>query len=261
MTAIRQTTLALGLLLMPFAGQAALAATPVEPGDYDVCIAMIDKNADKALAYARAWKPHAGEDRLAAIHCEALALSALGRAEEAAARFEDVATGLSTAPNDAQADAFTQAANAWLIAGDMTKAKAAMDNAVTLQRTPEHLMDRAQMRALARDWDGVRSDTGEVLAELPSDADALALPAAALDALGYPKAALADGERAVSIAPHNLDALLARGRARAVLGNVAGARADWQDVIRFAKATGRDDDPAAQAAKDYLKTSGAPSTP
>jgi tetratricopeptide (TPR) repeat protein len=256
MTTIRQTALALSLLLFPLAAQAADAGAPVESGDYDVCVAMIDKDAGKALAYAKAWEPHAGQDRLAALHCEALALSALGHDTEAAARFEEVATSLSTAPNDAQADAYTQAANAWLIAGDMTKAKAAMDNAVTLQRTPEHLMDRAQVRALAKDWEGVRSDTGEVLAELPSDADALALRSTALAELGYPKAALADGERAVSIAPHNLDALLARGRARAAMGNVAGARTDWQDVIRFAKTTGRPDDPAAQAAQDYLKKSG-----
>lgn len=253
MKTIRQSALALGLILLPFA---AHGAEPVERGDYDVCIGMIDTSADKALAYARAWEPHAGEDKLAALHCEALALSALGRDKEAAARFEEVADGLSAAPNDAQADAYTQAANAWLIASDLARAKAAMDKAVTLQRTPEHLMDRAQLRALAQDWDGVRSDTGEVLAELPSNADALALRSTALDALGFPKAALADGERAVSIAPHNLDALLARGRARAKLGNVAGARTDWQDVIRFAKATGRGDDPAVQAAREYLKKSG-----
>ncbi|HEX7776106.1 MAG TPA: hypothetical protein VF449_06220 [Parvibaculum sp.] len=255
MTTIRQTALTLGFILIPFAAFAADAA-PAEPGDYDVCVSMIDKAADKALAYAKAWEPHAGQDKLAALHCEALALSALGRDVDAANLFDEVAAALSAAPNDAQADAYTQAANAWLIAGDMTKARAAMDNAVTLQRTPAHLMDRAQVRALAKDWDGVRSDTGEVLAELPSDADALALRSTALSELGYPKAALADGERAASIAPHNLDALLARGRARAAMGNVAGARTDWQDVIRFAKATGRADDPAAQAAQDYLKKSG-----
>ncbi len=244
-------------LMLPPAAALAAPSTMTPARDYDICIAQVSTHADKALVYARAWKTEAGANALAALHCEALALSALGRDAEAASTFSQVALNMNDAPKEARAEAYAQAADAWLLADDPGRARIAIDQALALDPAADYLLRRADIRALSKDWEGVRVDTGEVLAELPTSAEALTLRATALRNLGYPKAALADAERAGAIAPHNLAALLERGRMRAANGNVAGARSDWEDVVRFARETGRSDDPAAAAARDYLKK-GAP---
>lgn len=252
MFTFRQTLIAACLATLPFA-PASLAAQKAATQDYDTCLALAHKDPEKALAYARAWRPDAGADGPASLHCEALALSALGRNAEAASTFSQVALNMADAPVEARAEAYAQAADAWVIAEDLGRARIAIDQALALQANATYLLARANIRALAKDWDGARVDAGEVLAELPTSVEALTLRAAAFRNLGYPKPALADAERAVGIAPHNLAALLERGRMRAANGNVAGARTDWEDVIRFAKATGRSDDASAVAAREYLK--------
>lgn len=236
---------------------ASLFATPALAGepDYESCLALIDQNAGKALAYARDWKAHDGGD--AALHCEALAQFALGHADEAAGLLSDLAGRMSAAPAEARAEVAAQAGNAYALAANPEKAEAAFGEAIGLMPAePAYRLGRARVRALERKWEGVRSDAGEALAENPSSVEALTLRATALRNLGYPKAALADAERAVSIAPHDLDALLERGRVRAESGNVAGARADWEDLIRFAKTMNRGDDPSVAAAQELLKKSG-----
>lgn len=232
-----------------------LAAAEARAADYERCTALLEEDAARARAYARDWKARDGGD--AALHCEALALSALGEVDEAATALGDLAGRMSGAPAAARAEIYAQAGNAWALAANLAKAEAAFDEAVTLAPAAfPYRLGRARVRALRGNWEGVRIDAGEALAESPSSAEALTLRAAALRNLGYPKAALGDAERAVSITPHNLEALIERGRVRAATGNVPGARADWQDVLRFAKATGRSDDPSAQAARDYLKRPG-----
>ncbi|HEY4343605.1 MAG TPA: hypothetical protein VGN05_04615 [Parvibaculum sp.] len=254
MLTIRQTLFAAALAatLTPFAARAAM----VPVGDYDTCVALVQSNAAKALTYARAWRPHAGAQAPAALHCEALALSALGRAAEAATAFSQVALNMESAPKEARAEAYAQAADAWVLADDLARARTAIDQALALDPDSQYLIARGNIRALAKDWEGARVDAGEVLAELPTSVDALTLRAAALRHLGYPKAALADAERAASIAPHDLAALLERGRLRVANGNVAGGRNDWADVVRFAKETGRPKDPSAEAARGYLDKTG-----
>lgn len=237
--------------------RAAEPAKPAEPHSYEACVALTDREPVKALAYARDWKAAAGGN--AALHCEALALSALGELDEAAARFQELADAMTDAPAETRAEIYGQAGSAWAVAGNLAKARAAYDAAIELlPGVPELYLGRAQVRALEKDWDGVRKDAGEALAESPSLAAALTLRATALRNLGHPKAALADVERAVSLAPHNLDALLERGRMRAETGNLSGAKADWMTVVRFAKQTGRASDPAAAAAQALLDKSEKP---
>ncbi len=237
--------------------EAAEPAKPAEPHSYVDCVALTEREPAKALAYARDWK--AADGGQAALHCEALALSALGELDEAAARFQELADGMADAPVETRAEIYGQAGNAWEVAGNLGKARAAYDAALALlPHEPELFLARARLRALQKDWDGVRLDTGEALAESPSLAAALTLRATALRNLGHPKPALADAERAVSLAPHNLEALLERGRMRAETGNLSGAKADWLTVIRFAKQTGRASDPAAAAAQALLDKSGKP---
>jgi tetratricopeptide (TPR) repeat protein len=243
--------LAAALLALPVTGTAGAQAQNA----YESCTALIGKDPARALDQALEWKRNGGG--AGALHCEALALLALGRDREAAGRFSETAAQMDGAPEEDRARVYAQAGDAWLLAGDPAAARAAYDEAVTRQpHEPDYLIGRARVRALGGDWAGVRADAGEALAEIPTSAEALTLRAGALRNLGHMKAALDDAERAVSLAPHNREALLERGLIRAASGNVAGARADWQDVIRYAKETGRADDAAAQAARDYLAKSG-----
>lgn len=232
----------------------APAPSPVSATqDYDICLELLADAPSAALDYAQSWAETTEGESIAALHCKALALAALGRHKEAATALSAVALGLDDAPKADRAEAFAQAAAAWLIVDNTDRAEAAIDQALALDPIVSHLMGRAAIRAAKQDWPGVRSDASKVLAEMPTSPDALALRATAMRNLGEPQVALEDANRAVEIAPHHLGALLERGRSRAATFDIAGARADWKLVIAYATNMGRADDPRAEAARDYLK--------
>ena len=236
------------------AAEKAKAAAPFK-GDYDACLALNAKAPKEALDYATKWANAGGPTQLAALHCKALALSDLGEHEEAAKVLSQVALGMSasSAPLADQAEAFSQVADAWFIAGNTKRARVAIDQALALHPTAGYLMARANIRAFDKDWAGAREDVSLILSEEPNSAEALTLRATASRNLGSIASALADANRAVGIAPHNLSALLERGRTKAAAMDVVGARADWQAVVDTAVTMGRADDPRAEAAKVYLK--------
>ena len=230
--------------------------------DYDKCLSLIDSDPNDALDYAQAWQSSTKEISLAARHCAALAMSALGRFQDSAILLSEVAIAMDNKPNEvpkeARAEAYAQVANAWVLAKDNKKALAAIDQALALDPDADYVMTRANIHALAKNWDAVRIDTGKVLAELPTDADALALRATAYRNLGVPQAALEDANRAIEIAPHNLTALLERGRTKAALHDMTGARADWQQVVAIARQTGQEKGAQAVAAQEFLDLDKAP---
>lgn len=235
------------------------AAEPT-PGNYDDCIALVESDPAQALDYAQTLETETGG--IAAMHCKGLALSALGRHDEAGALLFDLAERIPFADENARADVYAQAADDFLAAENMSQARLAIDHAI--EHAPEvadYRVTRARLQALDGEWEAVRDDLSAALAENPNSAAALTLRATANRTLGHPQAAMVDIEHAVELAPHSLDALLERGRVRAAQGNVAEARLDWEALIRYAKATGRSDDPAAKAAQTYLTQSPAPVTP
>ena len=224
--------------------------------DYDQCLALVESDAHAALSYARDWQISLPQGSLAGRHCEALALSSLGRYHDAAVALSEVALTMDNnaneVPKEARAGAYAQAADAWSLANDDAKALTAIDQALALDPEADYLMTRANINALAKKWNDVRIDTGKVLAALPTDAEALALRAVAYRNLGALEAALEDANHAVEIAPHNLTALLERGRIKAAMHDMTAARVDWQQVVKFATATGQKDDPRAVAAQAIL---------
>lgn len=243
------------LLLWLLPSQPVLAETR-----YDACIAKVNENPAKALEEAQKWKSAKDKstDDPGALHCEALALSALGRHLEAAESFVAIAEALPNAPDADRAAIWVQAGVSYLSAERPDDAKNAYDKAIALQpENSEYLMDRAQIEVLAKDWYGVRSDTGAVLAQHPNSVPALTLRANASRMLGGKEAALADAERAVSIAPHDLAALLERGLCLEANGYGGKARADWENVIYYAQAMGRTGDPIIEEARGYLAKSSA----
>lgn len=258
-----QKTIGLISLLLAFGVSApALATAPTRPtpGNYDDCIALVESDPAQALDYAQTLESETGG--IAAMHCRGLALSALGRHDEAGALLFDLAERIPFADEGARADVYAQAADDFLAAENMSQARIAIDHAI--EHAPDEAdyhLTRARLLALDGEWEAVRNDLSAALAENPNSAAALTLRATANRTLGHPQAAMVDIDHAIELAPHSLDALLERGRVRAAMGNVADARLDWEALIRYAKATGRSDDPAAKAAQTYLTQSPTPATP
>ena len=223
--------------------------------DYDHCLALVKEDPQAALDYALEWQVSTKQVSLAARHCAALAMSALGRHHNAAILLSEVALAMDNSPEvpkEARAEAYAQVADAWMLANDREKALTAIDQALAFDPQSDYLMTRANIHALAKNWNDVRIDTGKILAELPTDAEALTLRATAYRNLGALDAALEDANRALEIAPHNLTALLERGRIKAAKLDMPGARADWQQVLSFAREMGLTNDPRAVAAQEFL---------
>ncbi|MFZ3033841.1 MAG: tetratricopeptide repeat protein [Parvibaculum sp.] len=233
----------------------APSSAAADAHDYDHCLGLVKEDPQSALDYAQAWQSSNGQISLAARHCAALAMSALGRHHDAAILLSEVALAMNSkpdAPKEARAEAYAQVADAWMLANDAKKALAAIEQALALDPQSDYLMTRANIHALAGNWNDVRIDTGKILAELPTDAEALSLRATAYRNLGALDAALEDANRALEIAPHNLTALLERGRIKAARLDMPGARTDWRQVVQFAREMGREKDPRAVAAQEFL---------
>jgi tetratricopeptide (TPR) repeat protein len=223
-------------LMVAFAGSAIAASALDDPAlagknRYDRCLELVKRDALKASEEAAAWASAGGG--AAALHCEALGLTALKRYPEAAQKLETAASGGVLPP--LRADLLDQAGNAWLLAGDAAKAETALTTALTFDPKNEDIVfDRARERGQAKNWTGAIDDLTSVLAIDPDRADVYVLRASALHAQGKKAQARADIVHALDIYPDYPEALLERGAMRLESGDSAGARADWQMAAREA---------------------------
>lgn len=203
------------LAIVLAAAAPSVAAAPADQQRLDACIARVD--ADSAAAYeeAMAW---AHEERAReARWCAAQAMVKLGRYAEAARRFETLA-GDQMWPQDNRLDAYSQAGNAWLLARDGARAKAAFDHAARLSDNhPDVLIDRARAYAMLADWPHTEEDLSAALDKRPSDVLALMLRATARINRGAFELAVKDAEDAARADPRNVDALVVLGQAREAL--------------------------------------------
>jgi len=236
------------LLALAVAAPAAWA----EPS-YEACVDLAETDSEAALNMAQTLKLRRGEAEAGGMHCEALALTAQGRPADAAAVFYQLAERMLQADDELRAPIYAQAGDAWALAGNVAQARRAYDQAIArMPEAADYRLGRARMQALGENWEGARDDAAEALALDPWLIEALMLRAAANRTLGFPQAALVDANKAIELRPHNLEALVERGRVHMALGDRKSAWADWQSVLDYAAATGRADDPAAAAARQYL---------
>ncbi len=241
---------ALLVLAIAFAAGTARA----EETGYDACIGLVADDPAAALNMAQNLKLKGGGDEAGGMHCEALALMGMGRAGEAGSAFFDLAERMLNADDAMRSEIYAQAGDAWAIAGSPKLALRAYDNAIA--RMPEdatYYAGRARVKAIAKDWKGVRDDAAEALALDPNYPEPMLLRSAANRTLGYPRASLVDANHAVELRPHSLDALLERGLVHKALGDKHSAWGDWNTLLRYAKQAGQENHPAALAARDYLK--------
>jgi tetratricopeptide (TPR) repeat protein len=243
------------------AGASASSAAPApEAAKYAVCVTKAPEAPEAALDMATAWR--AGGGGVAAQHCVALALMGLGKYAEAGKRLEEVAEELQTGHGAAGMTAadnsrllpevYGQAGNAWLLAGDFTRAYNILS--AGLAETPpwsplqaDLLLDRARALAAMGQNDKALVDLDTARASAPRRADLRVFRAATLRALNRLTEAAADITAALNLEPDNPGALLERGNIYLALGDKGQAQANWTKVM-----AAYPDTPEAEAARKNL---------
>jgi tetratricopeptide (TPR) repeat protein len=245
------------LLLAVSTADAAHVSTLDDPSvtganRYDRCLTLVKTNAREAESAAEAW--HTAGGGAAALHCEALALTALHRYGEAAAKLDQAAIIAPGGERDLRIALYDQAGNAWLLAGQPQKAEASIGTALALAPNDEDILfDRARVRAARKDWAGAEADLTKLLGMDSDRADAWVLRGSARHAEGRKAEAGADIAHALQIYPDYPEALVERGAMKFEAGDAAGARADWEKVVRSSP-----NGDAAAAARQHLAELDAP---
>lgn len=199
--------------LLPFAQSASAEIAQAEQSRLEACLVKSDVAPEEAYEDSLAWLSNGNRPR--ARYCNAVALLALNRLEEGAARLE----ALATAPDPIEVDDRTlylvQAGNAWLTANYPEAALVAFTDALKLESDdPAIFKDRAAAYLALERWIEGMDDLNAALALSPSDAEALSLRARAHLANENLRAAKADMEEALIYEPENLDILVLRGEIR-----------------------------------------------
>jgi tetratricopeptide (TPR) repeat protein len=236
-------------LLLAFALPVALpaAAADDDGAHYARCMALSTRDAATALADATQWSKSGGG--AAAEHCAARALVGLKHYGEAAARLDALARAPST-PAGMRGEIFSQAGNAWLLAGNGAKAVASLRSALTLSAgDADTFADLGRADAMLHNWKDAVLDLNAAIA-LRRGPELLVLRASAHRALQDYRPALTDLNAALAIRPGNPDALLERGLLRRDLGDVGGARTDFGAAQKSGSPTVKR---AAAEALDTLK--------
>ena len=217
---------------------------------YEHCMNLAKSDPGAARDLAERWQSRGGSHP--ADHCYAVALVGLKQYKEGATKLEALAQAMIHAPNSLRADVLDQAAQAWLLAGDPSRAYATDTAALNLlPGDPDILVDRAEAAGSEGLYDKAVEDLDRVLTADPNRVDALIYRASAYRELAKLDLALADIDKAVGLAPKSAPALLERGDIRRLKGDVNGARRDWVRVSELAP--GSADDAAAKTNIERLE--------
>jgi tetratricopeptide (TPR) repeat protein len=203
----------------------AFPASAQDSARYGRCLDTAEKNAAGALSEANGWAKSGGG--MAANHCAAMALTKLRRYEEAATRLDALARAQST-PGHMRGELFSQAGNAWLLAGNGRKAVASLRAALTLLGgDPDVYADLGRAEAMIRNWRDAVLHLNAALEAQPKRHDLLLLRASAQRALRQYRPAMTDLNAALKLKPGDAAVLMERGLLRKDLGDLGGARTDF----------------------------------
>lgn len=204
-------------LLLPL----ALLQAAEPPADTDArfqqCVALIESHPDRAYEEGMAWA--AETHSMLGYRCAAMALVGEHRYEEAARRFQSLATALSPDLTALRAELFSQAGNTYLLDRNPSSARSAFTLAIATlhgdrQQLPDLLIDRARAYAMEGDYRHSEEDLSHSLDIRPHDALALRLRATARMQQSSFDLAEADAQAAVNLEPTNVDNLLVLGNVR-----------------------------------------------
>lgn len=210
---------------------ATVAAEAQEVRTYEDCMALIETAPERAREEAARWERFGGGD--AALHCEAMALAAMGATAHAAEKLDELARH-GALPDEARAEVLGQAAEMWRDSGETDAAQVSINQAVTLSpRNPALLEVRALLAAANEDWSAALIDLNSALVLEPQNAQRLALRAAARRRLGDLAQAKADAEAAIKADPKLASGWFELGAAQADLGENDAAQETWLEAIRL----------------------------
>lgn len=213
----------------------ALAQTIDGPEEYRVCLVLAKDKPEQGWEEALTWQSLGGGE--AARHCGAVALIGLGKHAEAATRLETLANE-SVRDDSVRAQMLAQAAQAWMLAGKLSRADSAQRGALILAPgDPEILLDHAVLLAQVHHYGEAADILTGLLRRQPHRVEALALRASAFRYQDNLPGARDDVEQALKLDPDFPDALLERGILKRLAGDEAGARADWRRAIEVAPHT------------------------
>jgi tetratricopeptide (TPR) repeat protein len=213
---------------------------------YADCMSLARSDPEKAVGIAAKWERRGGDE--GARHCGAVARLNSGKYIEAAETLQSLAATTQRLDKAIKANLFAQAAQAWMISGDLERAIRAQSRALeTGGPNVEILVDRAIARGGLGDYWAAIDDLNDVIDREAGHVQALILRATAWRKLKNLDLALDDIARAQAVAPSGIDALLERGNIYALRGERTKAVGDWRGVIRISP-----NSIAAEAARENL---------
>jgi tetratricopeptide (TPR) repeat protein len=240
------------ILLALAAVQAAPQADAAAEARYRACAALVRSNAEQALSVAGAWRAEGGGFH--ARQCLGLAYVALERWAQAAGNYEEAARDADAARDPRRADLWVQAGNAWLAAGEPTRAVQALDSALATADLTEALrgeahLDRARALVALGNAEGARADLDRALQLVADDPMAWYLSAELARRAGDLTRARADVGRAMTLAPDHPGVVL-------LAGTLAGLAGDMTEAERLYRrvAEGAPDSEAGRQARASLAT-------
>ena len=214
---------------------------------YNNCMSLAERSPDKAINQALVWQNEHGG--IPARHCEAVGLFYMQEYGEAAARLELIAEDMrrgrqmplrggrrTAATVSMLADMYDQAANAWLLEGEVGRAASAIDTALSLgvkdkMQKSGLLVDRARIAAVDEDYSMALGDLEQAVLLDPGRKDILVLIASSARGIGnYSKAEAAISEY-ISLFPDSAEGHLERGNLYDVQGEKAMARQSWMAAL------------------------------
>lgn len=227
-------------VLTSSAGAAFGAEISADAAHYQRCVLQVAQNPSAALEAAQSWEAQDGGGP--AGHCEALALLALKRPDDAAVRLEALAIAPGDYDTSLRADLYAQAGNAWLVAGKPDKAMDDLSSAIARASEASiaantlaiYYCDRARAQLLRNERVEALSDLDRSIALAPT-ALALTLHARLRRQAKDGRGATADLSRALALDPDFTEAILERGRLAAMNGDAKSARADFLKVVTMEK--------------------------
>lgn len=223
---------------------------------YDRCVDLATSEPAKAEAEATAWRIAGG--RYFARQCLGIAYANEGRWPAAAAEFTAAAEEAEVARDARAGQYWAQAGNAWLADGQPTKSRAALDAALAAgtlkgQALGEAHFDRARAFVLLGDLPRARADLDRALALAPADPLVWLGSAALARRMDDLPRARGDIAEAYMRAKDDPSVMLEVGNIAARSGDAAGAQAAWTEALRL-RPTGETADQARAALSQFGPT-------
>ncbi len=218
-------------------GPAAPAMDALTEGRYRACVAQVRENPEQAIQAAGAWRVDGGG--IYARLCLGLAYVALERWAAAGTLYEQAAADAQRTGDARRADFLVQAGNAWIAAGEPTRAVLALDAALATTNLTDELrgevhLDRARAMVALNNLTAARQDIDRAVALVASDAMGWYLSAELARRESNLVRAQTDIQRAMTLAGDNPDIVLLAGTIAGQRGDRARAEALYRRVAEGA---------------------------